>query len=463
MAIPDWISRRPFRAHRPEQSPSVIEDADVQPSGSDTRQPVRIGLWGLGVGLGGFLLWASLAHLDEGVPTSGMVAIDTKRKTVQHLRGGIVQQVYVKEGQLVRARDPLFRLDDKGPRAEYESLRQNYLTLRAMEGRLLAEQSGAARPVFHPDLLKSADDPLVRQFLDSQRQLFDSRRGALEAEVASIEESIQANEGQLQGYRGMLEQRRQQNTLLVEELKGIRNLVAEGYAPRNRQLELERTLAEITSGISDIQGNIVRLQRTNRELRQRVAQRRMEFRRDSDTQLTNVLREVQADADKMKAAQDELERTIIPAPTDGQVVGLSVQTVGAVIQAGQKLLDIVPQDETLILETHVPPHVIDRVRPGLEVDVRFSAFAHSPQLVVPGKVASISTDLITEAPTGPYPPASYYLARVAITSEGRQALGNRQLQAGMPVEVIIRTGERTVLTYLLHPLSKRLAQAMKEE
>ena len=161
----------------------------------------------------------------------------------------------------------------------------------------------------------------------------------------------------------------------------------------------------------------------------------------------------------MRAVSDDLARTEIKAPAAGQVVGLAVQTVGAVVQSGQKLMDIVPKDAPLILEAHVAPHLIDRVRSDLPVDVRFSSFAHSPQLVVQGKVVSISADLLTEPQTN----VSYYLARVQVTPEGIKHLGKRQLQPGMPVEVILKTGERSMLTYLLHPLTKRLAASMTEE
>lgn len=429
---------------------------------SDTRQPMRLGLWVLGLGLGGFLLWLALAPLDEGVPTTGMVAIDTKRKAVQHLQGGIVRQVMVKEGQRVAAGDILFRLDDSYVKANYESVRQHYLTVRATEGRLLAEQQGANSIDFHEDLLKAGSDPLAQQYVAVQKQVFASRKAALQTEIAAIEESIQGNEAQIQGSSNMLIQRQSQLALLQEQLKGIRDLVAEGYAPRNRQLDLERTASEVSGNIVELQANIMRLRRSSSELRLRVLQRKQEQRKEVDAQLADVLREVQADAEKFKAVSEELAQTTIRSPADGQAVGLAVQSVGAVIQAGQKLLDVVPFDETLLIETRVPPHMIDRVRPGLDADVRFSAFAHSPQLVVSGRIESISNDLVTEAQNSPNP-ISYYLARVSITPEGIKDLGGRQLQAGMPVEVIFKTGSRTVLTYFLHPLTKRIAGAMKEE
>jgi protease secretion system membrane fusion protein len=459
MAIHNWLERdRQQPAERADNPRANVLDGETALP-TDTHHPMRIGLWGLAIGFGGFLLWAVLAPLDEGVPTSGTVAIDTKRKAVQHLQGGIVREVLVKEGQMVKTNDILVRLDDSYARANFESIRQHYMTMRATEGRLLAEQTGANNIHFHEDLEKAGEDPLLRNHIAIQTQLLRSRRAALQAEQSTLEESIQGHKGQIQGYQGMLESRKNQLALLQEELRAIRDLVSEGYVPRNRQMELERSAAEVAGTIANLQGSILSEQRAVSELKLRIIQSQQEYRKEVDTQLAEVGREVQADAEKFKAATDELSRTLIRSPADGQVVGLVVQTVGAVVQPGQKLMDIVPVGETLLLETRVPPNMIDRVHPGLTADVRFSAFSHSPTLVVEGKLDSVSGDLLTDPQTG----VSYYLARVSLTSEGMKKLGNRQMQPGMPVEVIFKTGERTVLTYLLHPLTKRLAAAMKEE
>ena len=166
-----------------------------------------------------------------------------------------------------------------------------------------------------------------------------------------------------------------------------------------------------------------------------------------------------AEEQKYRSVSNDLQRVEIKAPASGQVVSLAAQTVGGVIQPGQKLMDIVPEDEPLLLEVRVAPHLIDRVQAQMPVDVRFSSFAHSPQLVVEGQVVSVSGDLLTEQQSG----VSYYLARVQVTPEGLKVLGKRHLQPGMPVEVVFKTGERTLLTYLLHPLLKRMSAAMKEE
>ena len=442
----------------------LAPDAGSAPGGesqgaTEAKRAGRIGLWALAIGFGGFLLWAGLAPLDEGVPGQGVVAIDTKRKAVQHLSGGIVKEVLVGEGDEVKEGQLLIRLDEAVARANYEGARQRYLGLRAMQGRLVAEQSGAAKISFHPDLEKAGADPLIRQQMQNQEQLFMTRRSLLRSDLQSIEESIQGQQGLLQAYAGMLANRRNQLSLINEELGNLRGLVKEGYAPRNRQLEMERMAADSSTAIADLQGNTVRAQRAMGELRQRAISRQQEYRREVETQLADVSREVLSEEQKFKAVSNDLERTEIKAPVAGQVVSLAVQTVGGVIQSGQKLMDIVPENEALLLEARVAPHLIDRVHAQLPVDVRFNSFAHSPQLVVQGKVVSVSGDLLTESQTG----VSYYLARVQVTPEGLKTLGKRQLHPGMPVEVVFKTGERSLLTYLLHPLVKRVSASMKEE
>jgi len=312
---------------------------------------------------------------------------------------------------------------------------------------------------WHADLREAMTDPQIRQMTLTQEQLFGSRRAGLRADLSSIDESIAGQEGLLQAYTAMLGNRRNQLALLSEEHKNTSSLVAEGYAPRNRQLELERMLAESNSSIAELLGNTTRAQRSVGELRQRAVVRQQEYRKEVESQLSEVDREVQADAEKFRASRDDLARTEIKAPAAGQVIGLAFQSVGGVIGPGQKLMDIVPVSQTLLLEARVSPHLIDRVHANLPVDVRFSSFANSPQLVVEGKVASISADLLVDQHTG----AGYFLARVAVTPEGMKKLGKRQMQAGMPVEVIFITGERSMLTYLLHPLTKRMAASMKEE
>ncbi|MCL2523761.1 MAG: HlyD family type I secretion periplasmic adaptor subunit [Betaproteobacteria bacterium] len=434
------------------------EDFKEEHALTDTRKPARLGLWVLGAGFGGFLLWAALAPLDEGVPTSGMVVVDTKRKAVQHLAGGIIKTMHVKEGQFVQSGAPLLEIDAAATQANFENARFRYYSLRATEDRLKAEQNHSEM-AFHPDLLSARNDPLIDEIVSGQRRLLVSRRDALINEIAAMKAAIQGHQAAIEGYRGVLGSRHKQLRLLQEEAKGLRDLVDEGYAPRNNWLALERMISETLGFIAELEGNIARTERAVAETRLRMTQREAEFRKEVDTQLADVKSQVEAENERFLALADDLKRTVIRAPADGQVVGLAAQTVGGIIAPGQKIMDVVPRDEVLLLETQVPPHLIDRVMPGREADVRFSAFANSPQVVIPGKVESVATDLLVNEQTG----AHYYLARVSVTEKGLGILGARQMQAGMPAEVIIVTGERSLLTYLLRPLLKRIAVSMKEE
>lgn len=444
--------------------PLNASSADVnEQTGSSPRMRSlqRWSTWVLVGGLLGLVAWAALAPLDEGVPTQAMVSIDTKRKTIQHQQGGIIREVLVREGDLVKDGQVLIRLDDGVVRANMEATRQRYLGLRAMESRLLAEQAGRDRITFHPDVLAEASDPLIRRHVEAQQQLLTTRRTALAADLQALQESIRSQETLRQSYEGILDSRQAQRRLVQEQLQNIRDLVKDGYAPRNQQLELERQLADVTAAVTDLNGNIARTRLAVAELRQRAVSREQDYRKETDTQLADVTREVQSDEGRLRALREEVARTEIKSPATGQVVGLTFQTVGGVIPPGQRVMDVVPEKEALLLEARIPPHLINSVEPGLKTDVRFSSFAHSPQLVAEGRIVSVSGDLLSEQT--PQGMMSYFLARIELTPDGVKTMGTHQMQPGMPAEVIIKTGERTVLTYMLHPLTRRVASSMKEQ
>lgn len=426
---------------------------------SQTRSATHYGLWSLIIGLGFLLAWAAFAPMDEGVPAQGLVTLDTKRKAIQHLQGGIVKEVMVREGEVVKEGQTLMILEQAVVRANLESVRQHYQALRAAESRLLAEQQNLSKIAWHGDLQNARADSLVAQHQQIQEQLFKSRRSALQASLAALSESLAGQEALQVGSQRMLIERKTQQRLIQEELSGIQDLVKEGYMPRSKELELNRNLAEVSSVIADIESNNQRLTRSIEEVRQRMKVTRLEYQKEIENQLAEIRREVQADAEKLTAVTQDMERTEIRSPASGQVVGLTVQTVGAVIAPGQHVMDIVPEQAPLMVEARIPPHVIDRVKPGLMTDIRFSSFAHSPQLVVEGRMMSVSGDLLTDSENH----QSYYLARIDLTEKGRRALASRTIQPGMMAEVVIRTGERSMLTYLMYPLVRRLAQSMKEE
>ena len=432
---------------------------------ADTRSIIRLGFWTLIVGLSAFFVWAGFAPLDEGVPISATVSIETKRKTIQHLNGGIIEKVVVQEGQQVKAGDLLVELNEGNTRANFESIRQNYLAQRASESRLQAEVTGREQIEFHPDLMVAANDPIVKQHITTQTQLFDARRNALQSELSALKENIAAMKAQIAGIDSQLISRKLQADKQSQQLKNIRELANEGYAPANNVLQMEQTQAELRALFADLKASKLKTQRAIAEMHMREAQRKQESLKESAAQLADVRKEVQAGREKLEASGDELARVKITAPVDGQVVGIMIASVGGVVTPGQKLMDIVPDSEGVVLDAKIQPQLIDRVKPGDKASVRFSSFAHSPQLVVDANVRSISKDAVieTNAAGNTAGNVAYYTARVQISAEGLKQLGEHNLQPGMPAEILIKTGERSLLTYLLHPLLKRVAGAMTEE
>ena len=433
--------------------PVTLDAAAVPPP--PERRWVRRASWTL---LFLLLVWAATAPLQEGVPAVASVVVDTKRKPVQHQLGGIVRELLVREGMVVREGDILMRLDPVSAQAQTAAVRQRYLSLRAIESRLLAEREGRTAMVKHEDLAEALADPVVRVQWDTQQQLLRSRVAAQASALSGLRESRLSQEATMAAAKAMLASRGQQLAILREQLQGIDGLVADGFAPRNRKLDLERQVAETTTAIEGLRGNIATAERTIAEIDQRIAQRRNEYERDIGDQLTAVYRDVSAEAQRLQALQNEEGRTELRAPASGQVVGLVVPGPGTVIQGAQKLAEIVPEAEPLLLEAQVPPRVIDRVRKGQAVDVRFSNFVNAPDLKVDGTVETISADALLDPATR----QPYYLARVVVTPEGQKEMGVNRLQPGMQAQVIFKTGERSLLKYWLHPLLRRISMSMTE-
>jgi protease secretion system membrane fusion protein len=429
----------------------------------NTQQPIRLGAAVLVIGFGAFLLWAGFAPLDQGVPASGTVAIETRKKTIQHSSGGVVKDVLVKEGQWVKEGEVLLEVSDTQARANNETIKQAYLSQRAVEARLEAERNNANNIAFGPEILESKADLFVQQVMLTQQTLFAARRASYNSEVSALEQSIQALKDQLWGVDQSLANRLVQIQLQEKHLKSIKTLAEEGYAPKNQVLQMEQTQTELKTALSDLKSNQSRLSRSIEESQFRLVQRKQDVLKDVLAQLAEVKKEIQAGKERLTATSEELARTQIKSPVEGQVVGMGISATGGVVMAGQKLMDIVPKNEALLVDAKVQPHIIDKVHTGMEVSVRFNTFANTPQLVVPGKLVALSSDVITDPSAGMNGVSSYYLGRVEITPEGLKILGNRVLQPGMPTEVLFKVGERTLLQYIMYPLTKRIAASLKEE
>lgn len=442
------------------QNEDIIDVPQHAKAPSDVKRSLRTGMWVLGLGFGGFILWGVTVPLDEGVPSPATIAVETHSKQIQHPTGGVVAKVNVTEGQKVAQGDVLIELNSTDAKATYDATRIQWLSMRASEARLYAEQMGAARITFPPELLELRADPLAQQQMALQEQLFTTRRLALQSELATLGQVAQGSMATLAGLRNSIAARQRQQTLLEQELAGVRLMVADGYTARTRQNELERQAADVVAALADLRGNEARVNESLAEVRLRQEQRRQEYRKEVETQLSDARREASALNERLKSTQEAFERTVLKSPVTGSVVGLQVQTAGGVVAPGARIMEIVPDDAKLVLEAQIATHLIDRIHAGLPADIHLHAFTNLPQLVVPGRVVTVSASAISNAAAPQAPP--YYLARVEVTPEGLKKLAGRELQPGMPADVVVKTGERTLLNYLLRPLLKRFAESLKE-
>jgi protease secretion system membrane fusion protein len=426
---------------------------------SDTVRYTRLGWWIVLGGLGGFLLWASLAPLDKGVPLSGTVTVSTNRKAIQHETGGTIEDILVKDGDVVKAGTVLVRMNSVQATANAEMTRVQYFTARAAEARLIAERDGEKVIIFPAELESVKNDPRVAANIDMQQHLFNSRRMGIESELSALDENIAGLQLQTSGLEESRDNKKQQLEFLREQLGGMRELSKEGYVARNRLLELERTYAQISGAISEDIGNIGRGRRQISELKLRRTQRQQEYQKEVRSQLSDIQKEAEALGHKLSGLDYDLANVLVKAPVDGTVVGINVFTRGGVIAPGFKMMDIVPSEDALDVEGHVPVHLIDKVHPDLPVELIFSAFNRNLTPHVPGVVTHVSADRFVDEDTG----MPYYKLRAKVAPEGMKMIADLQIRPGMPVELFVKTGERTMMNYILKPILDHIRMSMTEE
>lgn len=425
----------------------------------DERPHTRLGWWLVFAGFGGFLLWAALAPLDKGIPVSGNVVVAGSRQAVQHPNGGVVERILVRDGDHVRAGQVVVQVDATLARAQQESLQAQYTSALATEARLSAEHDGLEQPIFPEILLSRQDDPRVMASLELQRQLLSSRRQALRMELDAYAQTIAGTQAMLNGQRESMAQKSEQRRTLDEQLRGLRALAAEGYVPRNRLLEQERLAAQLGGAISEDIGNIGRMQREVLGLRLRSAQREEEYRKEVRQQLADARLSTEDLGNRLRSADFELANAQVRAPASGTVVGLSVFTEGGVIAARQQLMEIVPEGVPLLVDARAPVNLVDKLHPGLEVELMFVAFNQNSTPRVAGTVTLVSADSLIDEQTG----QPYYQVRAQVSDEGMQQLAGEDIRPGMPVQAFVRTGERSMLSYLFKPLLDRLHMSLTEE
>ena len=407
---------------------------------------------------GAFGAWAVFAPLESAAIAQGVLGVSGKRKTVEHLEGGIVADILVEEGDRVAAGQTLVVLDDTRARASFSLLQGQRRSVAALKARLEAERDGLPQ-VRYPEWLRQAVmEDGADDFLSTQDRIFEARARSLGNRTAIYNQRIAQLREEATGLKEEIEAQDRYIGLLEEEIGGISGLVKKGLEGKQRLLTLERRKAEIEGRRAQNRALIARVE-------QRVGETRLTIVELGNTRLSEVvaeLREVEARLsdlrERMATARNVFSRTRVTAPVAGTVVDLRVFTRGGVIGEDEPLMDIVPADGKLIIEAQVDPTDIDSVYPNLPAQVRLTAF---PQLKTPmlsGTVLQVSADRLTDARTG----TPYYEAWVALDA-GQPALEELKLQPGMPAEVMIITGKRTALDYLLKPIVASLGRALREE
>lgn len=434
---------------------SVDKPSEIEDPTSAIAFGYRIIFYGLGM----FFVWAVAFPLDEGIPASGTITVESMRMTVSSLNGGSIAEVHVRENQQVHKDDPLITFDSTKTKVAYNTTIQEYIAALAKLVRLRAEQMSTDQLKFPDELLVYAGQMRRKDYLTAQEQLFRIRRDALQGELAILRENLSSAHAQITGAREQLSARSHQVSILQKEIQELRPLVESGYTTKSTLLAQERSLAELQSISSELQAKIFSQTSSSSEIRLRILQRQQEFQRDVESQIVDSEREVANLRERLVDAQRDLEKIVVRAPVDGQVVALQAQTVGAAVTPGSKILELVPEGEKLLIDVQIPTNLINRVKPGMPTNVQISTFTENPSLVIEGTVQSVSSDKHTP-PTGTVP---YYLARIEITPKGMAELHGRELRPGMPVSAIIKTGERSLMMYLLSPIVKRTFNALQEQ
>jgi len=409
------------------------------------------------IGAGSFFAWASLAPLDEGIPVQGTVVVSGKRKAVQSLGAGVVSQILVREGQAVHQGEPLFRLDQTQVQADVQSLRAQYRMAWASTARWQSERDNLQQVSF-PAELSNKPDPRLALVLEGQQQLFSSRREAFAREQSALKASIEGATRQLAGMRRARGDLTAQADSLRQQLNNLRPLAENGYIPRNRLMEYERQLSQVQQDVAQNTGESGRIEQGILESRLKLAQHIDEYQKEVRTQLADAQLKSLTLEQQLASAGFDLQHSEITAPADGIAVNLGVHTEGAVVRAGETLLEIVPQGTRLEVEGRLPVNLVDRVGSELPVDILFTAFNQSSTPRVSGEVSLVSADQLLDEKTG----MPYYVLRSSVSDQALETLHGLVIKPGMPAEMFVRTGERSLLNYLFKPLLDRAGSALTE-
>lgn len=422
----------------------------------DFTAPRRFGVILIVLVFGIFGIWSAVAPLDSAALAPGVVTVKSYKKTIQHLEGGIVRAIKVRDGDQVLAGDILVVMDDTQARAQLEIARAQVFAYSAIEARLLAERDNLDTIAMDSEFKQ---DPRMQAELQSQLQFFNARKNARQGEISVFNQRIEQLQANISGLQALKTSKESLVASYGEEIEDYRDLLKEGYADKIRLRELERNNSRLQGEIAEHFSAIAGTRIQVGEAKLQILQLEKEFYSSVVDELGQIQTKLNDVKERVRALNDTVERTEIRSPVDGMIMGLQVHTLGAVISPGLPILDVVPQGGDMIVEAQVSPIDIDRISLGQEAKIRFSAFSNATTPVIFGTIVTVSADRLVNEQNG----MPYYLARVEVTPEGMVDLTGLSLVPGMPAEVLINTGERTLFEYLTQPISNAFARSLIEE
>ena len=410
----------------------------------------------LAVGLGG---WASTAQISGALIAQGSVVVDSNVKKVQHPTGGVVGEVRAHDGDRVKAGDILVRLDETVTHANLAIVTKGLNELYARKARLAAERDGADGVAVPKELAANINDRDVSDAVASERKLFELRRAARLGQKDQLQQRVKQLQEQITGLTAQQDAKSNETALIEQELKGVRDLWAKNLVQLNRLTSLEREAARLQGERGSLIASAAEAKGKIAEIQLQILQVDQEFTSDVAKELRETDSKIGEYVERKVTAEDQLKRTDIRAPQDGVVFQSTANTVGGVVTAGDPIMLIVPEADSLLVEAKVEPKDIDQVSLGQPVVLRFSAFNMRTTPELNGSVSRVGADTSSDQRTG----QSYYLVRISMTAEEAARLGAAKLTPGMPVEAFIQTGERTMISYLVKPLHDQLMRSFREK
>ena len=420
---------------------------------------IRLGLAVVVVLLGGMSSWAVATKLAGAVIAPGTLVVENNVKKVQHPTGGVVKELRVKDGDKVAAGDLLILLDGTQARANLDIILGSLDELAARKARLEAESEGADEVTFAPELATRVQEPELMKILSGEQKLFGLRKAERTGQKGLLAERIAQLGKEVEGLTGQAAAKEREITLVAKELDGTRQLYKQGLMTLSRLTDLERTSARLDGERAQLVAATAETRGKIAEIELEIIQIDQKLRSEVGSQLADLRTKLSEFEERKTAARDQLDRLAITAPQSGTVHELTVHTIGGVVRAADSLMLIVPSATALAVDAKIAPREIDRVHAGQKVALRFSTFNQRMTPEIEGELVRVSADVMEDERTG----LSYYTARIIIPADQLNRLGMAKLMPGMPVEAFIATEERTVLSYLMKPLSDQVEHVFRQQ